>query len=192
MKNNVSQFLVLSGAFRRSFFFDIYNRKSIIFPMTKLCITCNQQKPYEEFWTDNKAKDKHMSSCKECTREYKKRWMKKNKSHIRQYNTEWREKNPDKRRSEWMKARAREHGITEQDWDQITEVYDYWKSHGIDSNKCYYCEKELGESFHIDHDVPYNKGGTNDMNNLYPACERCNRQKGEMTIEQYNRYKSRV
>lgn len=151
----------------------------------KKCKTCTQIKPYTEFWTDNKAKDKHRTSCIVCDKSRKKRWRKQNTEHIRRYNNQWREDNPNKRRSEWMKARARSYGIFEQDWDQIDEVYEYWKSQEIDSTKCYFCQEELPPNFHIDHAVPYNRGGTNDKSNLFPCCPSCNTAKKNMTVEEY-------
>lgn len=36
-------------------------------------------------------------------------------------------------------------------------------------------------SFTIDHVVPLSRGGSNDIANLVPACEGCNRKKGAQT-----------
>mgnify|MGYP001850859460 CR=1 FL=1 len=35
----------------------------------------------------------------------------------------------------------------------------------------------------IDHIIPQNKGGTNDLWNLQPMCKHCNRSKSDDTIE---------
>jgi hypothetical protein len=44
---------------------------------------------------------------------------------------------------------------------------------------CVYCEETLTpETVTIDHILPVSKGGTNDLSNLQPTCEPCNRAKG--------------
>lgn len=58
--------------------------------------------------------------------------------------------------------------------------------------KCWYC----GDGFShvkrtLDHVVPRSKGGSNDLSNLVFACQRCNSDKGSMSLEIY-RYHSQV
>lgn len=36
---------------------------------TKVCKTCNQEKPLSQFYADKKAKDGHFNECKECTKQ---------------------------------------------------------------------------------------------------------------------------
>ena len=45
---------------------------------------------------------------------------------------------------------------------------------------CRYCgwRHRAASKFHIDHVVAVSKGGTDSLNNLVVACERCNRAKG--------------
>lgn len=50
----------------------------------------------------------------------------------------------------------------------IREVY---------GKKCYICKKATADT--IDHVIPLSKGGTNDIENLRPACYQCNWQKGD-------------
>lgn len=53
-----------------------------------------------------------------------------------------------------------------------------WSSYGSPDN--------IG-SWEIDHSVPQSKGGTDHLNNLFPACTECNRQKGDMTGQAFRR-----
>jgi 5-methylcytosine-specific restriction endonuclease McrA len=39
---------------------------------------------------------------------------------------------------------------------------------------CWWCGKEWGEKYHVDHRIPLSRGGTNYVNNLVIACEGCN------------------
>jgi len=44
---------------------------------------------------------------------------------------------------------------------------------------CAYCGKRIFDySFHIDHIIPVCQGGSNELENLIPACIRCNLRKG--------------
>jgi 5-methylcytosine-specific restriction endonuclease McrA len=66
------------------------------------------------------------------------------------------------------------------------------------NGKCAYCGCNLTERFHIDHIKPIMRGwsdkdierhnitkGDNDIENLNPACARCNLRKNSMSIEQF-------
>ena len=47
-----------------------------------------------------------------------------------------------------------------------------------DNFRCIFCGKspatDIGTKLHIDHIVPFSKGGTNEMKNLQTLCEKCN------------------
>ncbi|MES9868042.1 MAG: HNH endonuclease [Candidatus Thiodiazotropha sp. LLP2] len=57
--------------------------------------------------------------------------------------------------------------------------------------KCHLCHKQLAfknygvignhGAWEIEHSKPKSKGGTDHLNNLFPACIRCNREKGNGT-----------
>ncbi|HTD39504.1 MAG TPA: HNH endonuclease signature motif containing protein [Mucilaginibacter sp.] len=66
--------------------------------------------------------------------------------------------------------------------DRLIAIYD--KTHGY----CHICHKKLSlrnygvhgakGSWHIEHSIPKAKGGTDHLNNLFPACIPCNLEKG--------------
>lgn len=52
--------------------------------------------------------------------------------------------------------------------------------------KCAYCGRELVyDILTIDHVIPLSLGGTNLINNLFPACELCNRLKANYKLEDF-------
>lgn len=54
---------------------------------------------------------------------------------------------------------------------------------------CAYCGVELSEeTLVIDHVTPKSSGGTNNIQNLLPACRSCNSIKGTKTVEQFRLY----
>ena len=52
------------------------------------------------------------------------------------------------------------------------------------NNKCQYCDQIITESndAHIDHIVSRDKGGSNDLENLTLACQRCNLKKSNLSL----------
>jgi len=48
-------------------------------------------------------------------------------------------------------------------------------------SKCAYCRKKQ-DKFDIDHIEPYSKGGSCDLSNLVPACNKCNSTKANLVI----------
>ena len=60
---------------------------------------------------------------------------------------------------------------------------------------CQYCGKKLAWAnygnpkgrggWEVDHSIPVSRGGTDHLNNLYPACVECNKNKGNLTGRQY-------
>ncbi len=53
---------------------------------------------------------------------------------------------------------------------------------------CDYCGvpiSETGKAYHLEHKVPYERGGTNLKRNLCVSCDECNRRKNNKTAKEY-------
>jgi uncharacterized protein YbaR (Trm112 family) len=57
-----------------------------------------------------------------------------------------------------------------------------------DNYTCFYCG-ERGGKLEADHIKPFSKGGTNDLENLTTSCRRCNRQKKDKTVEEFEEWR---
>jgi hypothetical protein len=57
-------------------------------------------------------------------------------------------------------------------------------------HECYYCSKQIGdkELITVDHLTPYSRGGLTNPANLVIACEKCNKEKSDMTKTEYIDY----
>lgn len=52
--------------------------------------------------------------------------------------------------------------------DDVTTLY------SIQEGRCFYCDKEVGKVYHVDHWMPVSKGGANTSGNIVIACPPCN------------------
>lgn len=55
------------------------------------------------------------------------------------------------------------------------------------SGPCVYCADPIPTQ--VDHVIPWSRGGTDDWDNLAPACRRCNMEKLDFTPEEYRAYR---
>lgn len=69
----------------------------------------------------------------------------------------------------------------------MAQYRDKWFRENPSITGMYQCRKCGGwfkkSEIDIDHIIPQNKGGTNDLWNLQPMCKHCNRSKSDDTIE---------
>jgi len=108
----------------------------------------------------------------------KSRWHEDNKKRVYANIKQWKQDNPDKARSQRqpkdIARRARLRGsigsFTLQEWNNLIEV------HG---HRCAYCKK-ITKRLTVDHIIPLSiggEGGTNFIDNILPACSKCNSSK---------------
>lgn len=58
-----------------------------------------------------------------------------------------------------------------------------WEIYRRDGYKCVYCGGKL--DLHLDHVVPYSRGGEDSYDNLVTACRNCNLSKGARTPREW-------
>lgn len=95
------------------------------------------------------------------------------------YTRQYRKKNRAWNIVQKLKRRLREKngiGITEK------EVLNQLKQQ---SNKCFYCNIDITDTFTIDHKKPLSRGGENNKENMVLACMSCNCKKGIKDIDVY-------
>jgi 5-methylcytosine-specific restriction endonuclease McrA len=51
--------------------------------------------------------------------------------------------------------------------------------------KCFWCCRELGEHWQVDHHLPRSAGGTKELSNLRALCISCNQRKGRLLPEEF-------
>ena len=77
-------------------------------------------------------------------------------------------------RRQWKKL----HNLDKKDTDKLLKE--------ALGTECKYCGKEVtAENFSLDHNIPESAGGENKLSNFDVICNKCNKQKGEMTGKEY-------
>lgn len=99
-------------------------------------------------------------------------WHRRNSRRQAQKWQEYRQKNPDTIYNRNTRRRAREFGANgTHTRNDIRELYR--TSGGL----CWWCGKEVGDNYEVDHRIPLAKGGSNAPENLCISCPECNRSK---------------
>lgn len=86
---------------------------------------------------------------------------------------------PDYFAEQQRRARARAKGLTDltltlAEWREILAQYDH---------RCAYCGSN--RDITMDHQVPIQRGGRHDKENVVPACRQCNASKRDMTVAEW-------
>lgn len=146
------------------------------------------KKYHEEHREESNAKAnayyyEHQEDCKRKHRE----WCAKNKKELNAKslaylhahkeelyakNRKWHKEHPENGRVHSHKRRARLNGNGGSHTEK--EILNRFNQQ---NGLCFWCEKELGKDYQIDHIVPISKGGRNDIDNIVVTCPYCNRSK---------------
>ena len=160
----------------------------------KRCTKCGEIKlATTEYFRKNKVgKFGLRANCKVCDKEYKKEWNKNNAEHKKEWNKEWYKNNAEYRKEynkEWNKTpqgqvvafngrcrrRAKEtalgNGITKEQWLECMQFFNW---------KCAYSGELLNKGNRsLDHIIPLNLGGANEIWNLVPMYINYNSSKND-------------
>jgi len=87
---------------------------------------------------------------------------------------EWQRKNPEKHRANKSKYRSRV--INAPGSHTAEDIKLHYKTQ---CGRCWWCQVELGNSWHVDHRIPLSRGGNNGTGNIVIACPTCNLSKND-------------
>ena len=121
------------------------------------------RKKNREYWDKNPQK----------FQQWKKKWREKNAARIKKYNANWQKENPDRVRAASLNYKARKANA-----DGSHTAEDVRNQYKHQKGRCYWCNKPVGDTYHVDHVIPLDKGGSNGPENLVIACPVCNLSKG--------------
>lgn len=57
--------------------------------------------------------------------------------------------------------------------------------HNKTGGRCFYCGVTVGGRLHVDHFVPFSRGGSDALDNLVPSCRSCNSEKRDRLLEEW-------
>lgn len=109
---------------------------------------------------------------------YQARYYSENTDKVRANVRVYQQANPDKKRHLINKRRARKAGNGGS--HTLLELKEKFASFG---DVCFYCG--CGGELTVDHDIPLSRGGTDDIDNILPACRSCNSRKNSLTAVEF-------
>lgn len=174
------------------------------------CGRCEQVKPLAAFRMIKKPQGRRLDSyCKPCrtalTREWRAKnldrarearaaeyaanreeaiaasvaWAKANPERAMASKRRWEQRNRQVGRNHVLRRRARKSAATIEVFT-YAELLEHYTAMGYDG--CAYCD---GPHEHDDHIVPLSRGGAHALDNLAPACARCNLSKGSKLLAEW-------
>ena len=161
----------------------------------KACTKCGTEYPATpEFWHSN-GEGGLRGDCKLCRQESVRRWQKANPEKVRETDRRYRKANPEKEREHHRlyreanpdKGRAQKHRRRA----RKRNAGGTWTAEDVrlmmvnQKGRCWYCQCDISEGYHIDHRIPLSRGGTNDPGNLVLACAPCNQSKHDKTPDEW-------
>lgn len=103
---------------------------------------------------------------------------------VRACQKRWRLNHPDRKRADCALRRARILTVTLGDVNVIKQFYEWLHKTGIVI--CHWCREVVPLDLRrADHYIPLAKGGEHSLENLVPACNRCNSSKGSKLPEEF-------
>ncbi len=184
----------------------------------KKCRLCNLLKPTIMYHKRALSKDGLKTECKECAKKagiiYKKNNAEKVKNSKRDSYLKNKEKNDinrfkdiekirDKNRTSQKKWREKNKILSTSNLKKIYKERMEVKKIGINRKKekdwikkqtkiCFYCNRNLGNRFDVDHYIPISKGGAHEIENLRICCSKCNKVKGNKMPKDFYEYMTRL
>lgn len=149
----------------------------------KICTKCRTEKNESEFTVQRNRPDGLSIYCRACWRQYRE------DTNNREYQRKWREEHPSRSKSITKEQRRRYNETRKSRMFNIPMLAER-QTDGNGVLRCAYCGKPLFPgNFHVDHVTPLSRGGSSAADNLCLACPDCNRRKGRMTLEEWNKTK---
>lgn len=153
-----------------------------------ICKRCGEDKPLtnEFFRATDKRLSGFMGICIDCEREkrrihnqkhkeYRNEYYKKyNKEHRQERKKYYKHRNKVKNHNRRTRKRSSEHTLTKAQWQKTLDYF---------NNSCAYCGST--ENLTQEHFIPISKNGHHTINNVIPACDRCNLNKSNHDFEDW-------
>jgi len=102
----------------------------------------------------------------------------RNKKRLDLRNSAYNRANPEVVRAKWQNYRARraaaQGSFTAKQWLELVAQY---------HRRCAYCGEQA--ILVVEHRVPLSRGGTNNINNILPACRPCNSRKHRLSDDEF-------
>lgn len=104
-----------------------------------------------------------------------------NRARMLEHNKRWTRENREQRRVITNRFRMKKYGNRgEFTAEELKQVYD------SQLGRCWYCSREVGNTWHTDHRVPLSRGGSNEIGNIVITCPQCNLSKGRKLPHEWN------
>ena len=153
------------------------------------CIDCTAYQPLEDFSSyQSKGKTRFTVRCKSCASRKAQAWYEANSARAVEARKTYYEANkPEvmKMQKAYALAHPRETSFNKRahtarvraaqwivpgDWTRHDLEAKYEQQNGL----CHWCKTPLDGVFHVDHIIPFAKGGSNETDNICCACPNCN------------------
>jgi 5-methylcytosine-specific restriction endonuclease McrA len=100
-------------------------------------------------------------------------WKERHSEQMAKYGLAWEKRHPDR-----ASARVRNRDARKKGNGGMHTAADILAQCNRQKGRCYWCQKKVGDDYHVDHVVPICLGGSNGPENLVVSCAACNRKKG--------------